>query len=323
MKKYVLLVLLCCGCYSAKDKEESPLVSMQVVDRNGFSETISVKERLAPYQKLDFSEPQPYQKVLRIFDKDENKRSKAILTSYHDNGYLWQYLEGLSGRANGVYREYYPSGKLRIQAYVIEGMADLHEKAQASWVFDGENTVYDEDGHLIAAIYYQRGKLEGDATHYYASGKIKKVIPYRNDEIDGEEIHYDMDGNKSVIATYVKGKREGLSLTYFSPEKLQSEEFFESDFLMKGAYFDSNGARVGEIVNGSGIRCLYKDGYYYIDISSLNGLPDGEVCVFDRKSKPYRFYNIPGATRGRGVGIFFLQKSKGQSYILFFRMTIR
>lgn len=294
MKKYLLLVLICAGCYSTRNENDAPLVSMQVVDRNGFSETISVKERLAPFQRLDFSQPQPYQKVLRIFDKDENKRSKAILTSYHENGYLWQYLEATSGRANGIYREYYPNGTLRIQAHIIEGMADLHEKAQASWIFDEENTIFDESGHLIAEIFYQKGKLEGISKHYYSSGDIKKILPYHNDELDGEEIHYDIQGNKVAIAAYAKGKREGVSQTYFSPEKLQSDEFFENDFLMKGVYFDARGNKIGQVTNGSGIRCLYQDGYCHTSISYLNGLPDGEVCVYDEKHHLINLYNVHG-----------------------------
>jgi hypothetical protein len=44
-------------------------MSMQLVDRNGFAETISTKDRIEKYTKTNFLDPQPFQKVLRVYGK--------------------------------------------------------------------------------------------------------------------------------------------------------------------------------------------------------------------------------------------------------------
>src|SRR3989339_1387660 len=95
-----ILCILLSSCASRSQSSKDPtLVSIQVIDRNGFSETISTKDRLARYETTDFSQPQPYQKVLRVFSKNEEGKNPSIITSYHSNGHLWQYLEISNGRA--------------------------------------------------------------------------------------------------------------------------------------------------------------------------------------------------------------------------------
>ncbi|MDB6080760.1 MAG: hypothetical protein JWO53_32, partial [Chlamydiia bacterium] len=82
--KLVLFILLqavlITGCAShttvqAQKKEASdlfqpitirqPLISVNVIDRNGLSETIGSKDRLKQYENINFLTSQSYQKVLR------------------------------------------------------------------------------------------------------------------------------------------------------------------------------------------------------------------------------------------------------------------
>ena len=58
-----------CDCFACrvckiarKNSKESKLVSLQIIDRNGFQETVSAKERLELYEKTNFLESQPYEK---------------------------------------------------------------------------------------------------------------------------------------------------------------------------------------------------------------------------------------------------------------------
>src|SRR4029079_14760136 len=132
----------------------SPVVSMQLIDRNGFAETISNKERINTYKEVDFLQPQPYQKVLRVFARNAGGQSSSKITSYHENGQIWQYLEVINGRAHGFYREWFANGKMHIEAYLIEGLADIHDLAQKSWVFYGMSRVWDEQGNVVAHIQY-------------------------------------------------------------------------------------------------------------------------------------------------------------------------
>ena len=62
----ILLSLLLVTFIGAKRSQSCkkrllPLTSIHIVDRNGFSETISNKERLNQFQNVNFLSPQPYQ----------------------------------------------------------------------------------------------------------------------------------------------------------------------------------------------------------------------------------------------------------------------
>ena len=67
---YLLIVistfLISCTSKSAQNE----LSCLQIVDRNGLTETISSEEKLIKYKNTNFNESQPYQKVLRIYNKD-------------------------------------------------------------------------------------------------------------------------------------------------------------------------------------------------------------------------------------------------------------
>src|SRR5690348_13934181 len=83
-----------------------PLTSIHLVDRNGLSESISNKNRLNQYLETDFFQPQPYQKILRIYARDSRGNIRAAVHSYYPNENPKQFLEILNGRAHGNYREW-------------------------------------------------------------------------------------------------------------------------------------------------------------------------------------------------------------------------
>ena len=96
--KYILLLsaLLLAGCASrTSTSNPDTIVSIQVIDRNGFTETMSTDERLSQYQKVDFLTPQPFQKVQRVFSRNPEGKTRSAITSYHSNGHIFQYLEVL------------------------------------------------------------------------------------------------------------------------------------------------------------------------------------------------------------------------------------
>src|SRR4051812_32243695 len=151
MKKLLLLLILS-ACASRASQSTDDLVSIQLLDRNGFSETISANDRLITYERMNFLAPQPYQKVVRVYGKASLGKTASKISTYHTNGQPWQYLEIENGRAHGKFLEWHPNGQIKIEAFVIEGTPDISQMAQMTWFFDGVCLVYDEKGPLIAKI---------------------------------------------------------------------------------------------------------------------------------------------------------------------------
>lgn len=283
MRKIILfisLALLCsCASRTPSDKSDS-LVSMQVIDRNGFTETISNKERLSNYKSVDFSTPQPYQKVLRIFGRNPAGQSSSKITSYHDNGHLWQYLEVVDGRAHGIYQEWFPNGRIKIEAHLIEGMADIHDLAQTTWVFEGTSKVWDDQGNPAAEFSYEKGLLHNPAKYFFPNGKLQKLIPYHQGNIHGMLQVFDESGNPLEEIPYVNGEKEGAAVAFWTPGHLMSQEFYEQGRLVDASYYGPDGTILAEIKNGQGKQAQFKEGQLYALVNFSCGIPEGEVELF-------------------------------------------
>ncbi len=288
----LLLLVILCGCASRTAKNENSIASLQILDRNGFSETISAEERLKNYQNIDFLSPQPYQKVLRVFHKTAKETSRSAVTTYHSNGQLWQYLEIENGRAHGLFREWHPNGKLRLEVYVIEGTADINEAAQLGWIFDGESHVWNDEGNLLAKINYTKGSLEGLALHYYPNGKIEKEIPYVKNGMHGTMNTFDEQGLTLEKIHYENGLRQGESIAYWDENALQYQENYDKGLLLEGKYYTETGNLFSEIKGGEGIQALFKNGVLSSTVEFRQGKPEGKIELFAPEGHILSSYHI-------------------------------
>ncbi len=276
-----LILFLLAGCTYSASTTPDQMSSIQILDRNGFSETISLQDRLATYDKTDFMQAQPYQKVVRVYKKAGVGKTISKMTTYHSNGELWQYLEVCNGRAYGDYKEWHPNGQLKISAFVIEGTPDLSEMAQRTWLFDGLSEVFDEQGRKVASIPYSKGVLEGESFHYFPTGQVMKRIPYQKNEIHGTFHEYSQTGECLESTPYLHGEKEGLSTTFWSLEKLKSEELYQNGLLVQAQYFNVNGEVVAEIQNSFGKQAVFQDGFLASLIEYQNGTIEGLIQNFN------------------------------------------
>lgn len=267
-------------------------MSMQIIDRNGFAETISSKDRLIPFENTNFDSAQPYQKVVRVFGKSSSGQQLSKITSYHPNGNLHQYLEVVSGRANGYFREWFPNGTKKIECYVIEGTPDINELAQVSWVFDQTSFVWDEEGTLVAEIHYNKGALEGPSSYYHKNGQLEKTIPYHKNLIDGTLFVYRNDGQLLEQVTYNQGLKEGTALAYRKDNTLLYQEEYNQDKLITGSYFDPQGILITSITDGMGKQALFKNDTLYSLIEYKKGIPEGKVEFFSPPGDLCSYYHI-------------------------------
>ncbi len=279
----LLLTLASCASKTATQKEPE-LASVQIMDRNGFAETVSSKDRLANFKKVDFETPQPYQKVLRVYGKDGTGKTRSVITSYHDNGHIWQSINIIDGRAQGNYSEWHPNGQLKLDAHIIEGIADLTDAAQSSWVFEGESKVLDTEGHLIAQIQYAKGVLDGISYYYFPEGKVFKEVPFIQGQIHGTATIFNKEGTIVEKSTFEKGIKVGESVGFFEEGLCCfKENYNEKGLLLTAAYFDKQGTVIAEIKNGAGFQAIFEEQHLTNLVEYNAGLPDGLLKTFDKE----------------------------------------
>lgn len=260
---------------------KEPLLNINIIDQNEISETISLKERLKSYESVNFLAPQPYKKVLRIFAKDKNGDGHSIITSYHPNGQIKQYLEAKNSRACGTYYEWFSNGKIKIASKVIQGIADIDEKAIATWSFEGTSEAFDEEGHLIAKMHYDKGKLDGAASYFHANGQLAKSENYVKGELDGFVKSYFPAGELAESKFYKLGVLDGESIGYFSPNVLSFKETYQEGLLETGCYYDQNGALLTSVVKGEGRRLEIDENGLWEYQEFKDGVQEGEVSIYD------------------------------------------
>lgn len=270
----------------------SPLASINIVDPNGISETISNEERLKQYDGVNFLCPQPYKKVVRVYKRNELGNIIACITTYHPNGELKQYLEVLNGRAYGEYGAWYENGVRKVQARVIGGPGDLSEGIEKCWLFDGCCYAYSEDGKIEAEIPYCKGKREGVALYYHKNGSLWKEICLSNDQMEGFYTVYFDDGTLFERMEYVNGKKEGPSNRYWLGGATAADEFYEENRLMEGHYYSMQGSLVAEINCGNGFKAIFSKDCLLELHEYRAGVQEGIVQVLGKNGKVVRTYGI-------------------------------
>lgn len=318
----LILVLTSCAGQKTYYADITELSSIHLVDRDGMTEAISNSERLKNFETVNFLSHQPYQKVLRVFERDSNGNIGACITTYHDNGQLRQYLEILNNRAFGSYKEWYPNGILKIDGQIVEGSADIHPGAEKSWLFDGTTQAYDDSGNLEASINYARGSLEGISTYYHPNGTIWKKIPYQNNKITGDLSVYLNTGELFQTVHYENGIRSGTALRYWPGQTTSSEENYVQGKLIAGTYCLPDGSLVSEIKNGEGYRSIFsKDA-----LSELHeyhgGVPLGEVKIFNTSGNISKIYHTKNGVK-HGEELFYFPSAKPKLSISWYEGKIQ
>jgi antitoxin component YwqK of YwqJK toxin-antitoxin module len=295
-----IIFLIFASCSNKTNSEE--LTCLQIIDRNGLSETISSKEELNKYKNYDFNKNQPYQKVLRIYDTND---SKSYLTSYHPNGELYKYLEIKDSRAFGKYMEYYPNGTLKVLATIIGGPSDF--EANDQWIFDGVCKVFSENQSLLSKFNYSKGSLEGDSIYYHPNSKVKKIIPYVNNLINGEVKEYRDDESLLSKKTYKNGIKNDNSTGYWDKDNIAYIEDYVDGKLQSAQYFSKSRIKVASIKNGDGQKAVFNKNKLSTLLEYKNGYQNGLVQNFNENSELTSEYFLNNNEKEGVETIYFLK----------------
>lgn len=309
----LMVLYVCTACTPKLYVERGPemLASINIISRDGFSETINNPERLNQYANVDFLQTQPYEKVLRVYGREPGGNIHAYITTYHPNGQVQQYLEILNNSAFGVYQEWHENGIQKVEAVVIGGTADVGKSAEDSWLFDGISNAWDEEGNLLAKIRYSRGILEGDSLYYHTSGALWKRVPLCHGLIEGTEEIYKKDGQVFQKTEYHRGLKNGSSIRYWDKEKICTEEVYSRGYLTEGRYYNQEGELVSNIEDGNGYRTTFaKEGVCELQ-QFKEGCLDGEVKAFGVDDSLLKLYHVKNGQK-HGIEIEYYASRKGQ-----------
>lgn len=304
---FVFACFFLTGCHSPATR----LSRVFVVDTQGFSQTVTTPTSLERFEKIDFTRPQPYQKVMRTWKSKGKEGDISILTSYYPSGQLMQYLEGQSGRAFGLYKEWHENGHLKVLVRVSGGTFDLGEAAESTWIFDGLSEAFDEDGKKQAEIFYVKGSKEDQANFYYSSGALWQRINYQNNELHGPYTSWYESGAVYQEANYLKDLLDGQCVAWWPNGQKQSQELYKKDKLQEATYWDISGKVVAQVSGAKGERAIFANK----GLAELQTIEAGEVLgwvgYFDEEGQLWHEVNIKNGLKD-GQETFFYPIKEGK-----------
>lgn len=300
---FLLIALFLASC--TPKVEEPKLVSINLIDANNLSETVTNPDRLQKYEEQDFLSCQGYKKVMRIYSRDSAGNMLAYITTYHPNSMPKHYLEVVNGRACGTFKEWYENGQLKVEACLVGGDPDVTDAAEKTWLFDNVSKAYDEGGRLLAEITYSSGALSGLSTYYHPNGRVWKLIPYCQGMIEGVAKVFKDNGDLFQVTEYLRNEPHGASMRYWDCEAIASDECFELGRLITGKYFDIDGTAITEVKEGFGKRVLFGKETVAEIIEIKNGIPEGKVEKYTASGDIFSIYYVKGGLKNGDEKIFF------------------
>jgi len=226
-----------------------------------------------------------------------------VITSYHPNGQIYQYLETKGPYASGAYREWHPSGQKKIEAYVVSGKADLDTASACTWVFDGPSRVWSTSGELEAEMTYDKGRLSGLMTTYYPAGMLKSLERYEDGKRAGKILYFYREGGLCKEETYVDGLRDGTAQIFSKDGGRIALETYANDKLETGLYFSNEGDKISAVEGGHG-TAIYPRSEGGLEIQMIHG---GYVCQVKLEREnglPERSWEMLGGKR-HGKELFY------------------
>lgn len=221
---------------------------------------------------------------------------------------LWEYYYEEGGvkaqtwfdDGNGIYKEYYVSGPLKMEGFNKQGKSD------SLW------TYYFESGEKMAEGYYKKGLKTGPWKYFYKSGEVSAEGGYERGETLGNWIYYYPDGSKSAEGLQKSGQKDGYwKMFYQTGETKGVGEFDEGTGVYKEYYISGNLKVVGQFKED------YNDGkwIYYDEEGNIEGIAHFE----GRGEGNYEGYYLNGNLKmkgrlieGRRVGEWTLYKKNGE-----------
>jgi antitoxin component YwqK of YwqJK toxin-antitoxin module len=287
------------------------LSSIQIEDKNGIHETVSIKQRLKSFDQINFLAPQPYEKVIRIYKRKGDEAHLSKITSYHPNGHIHEYLEAKNGRAFGEFRSWHEKGTLSMVAHVIEGAGDLSPDAKTTWVFDGVAKVFDDQENVIALISYEKGKLQGTATYFYPTGTVKQTIPYEKDRKEGLVESFNDKGQKVGQEFYHLDQKEGDAFLIEIGGNSYKESYKRGK-LIEGEYLSKEGSIIAEIHEGFGMRAIFADGLLKRKEQYEAGVQNGAIEIFSPEGDLLSRYHVKEGMKHGEEQLFYPKTSKNK-----------
>lgn len=165
------------------------------------------------------------------------------------------HVEGLI--PDGLVREYYPSGRIKLEKTFSGNREDgpyrafySNGKPEYDGVFknghyDGVCREYYESGQVASVMMYHEGQLDGSWIDYFPSGAVKAERHFKQGKWHGVSTIFDEDGNTIESMNYAAGELLfGTRKEYYPGGVLKYRDSYRNGIKINRQAFDENGTLI-------------------------------------------------------------------------------
>jgi antitoxin component YwqK of YwqJK toxin-antitoxin module len=190
-----------------------------------------------------------------IFRIHSGRIPDGLWRQFYDSGKIRREFSVREGQLNGVCKVYFESGKLEREGTFVDGREN------------GESRLYYPSGNIRGVSAYRNGRKHGPTRLYYESGSLHSEMAFREGEPHGEQKVFYESGATEARVHFERGVKQG-----------PIRKFYESGQLkLEGEYVD--GALEGEVIayyeSGRVKKRQYFDGGRVVQETAL--VPQGRV----------------------------------------------
>ncbi len=136
---------------------------------------------------------------------------------YQDAGLKVVYSFDADSVRDGIWKSFYPSGKLFEEGRYLKG------------VKDGKETAFFESGAKKAITLYNKGNLHGVRKTFYKSGAKFSEVNYRNNVREDWAVSWYETGKPKASYYFSQGKKDSVHTRWFADGKLAVQFRFSND----------------------------------------------------------------------------------------------
>ncbi len=231
----------------------------------------------AMYEKGRLREINFYDKKGNNIYNTTTRRGAADITFYSPQGIKTsQGYFNKEGYKDGLFTEYYASGKISSQVNYKEGQAD------------GAGTTFYNNGRKQRETTYSNGDEDGYAKGYFYNGKLS----YEGWIVDGSKqqqmLYYNNLGDITQKAYYLDDQQNGYT-EYYYPGNVKDYEYkYKNGWLQEITQFDSTGKEIS--------KCVLENGSGTLNYKHYNGSP-AATCRYEHYllTGPYKIFFFDGS----------------------------
>ena len=144
---------------------------------------------------------------------------EGLFENYYESGKLKSRAHLKDGKGNGLFSEYYENGQLKKRVNTKDGK------------IIGPVEYFHENGQLKSKVNTKDGKSDGLYEEYFETGQLKLQENYKNGLGDGPIFEYYKSGQIRWKGFYKKNKKDGLFLEYYENGELKGEVTYKNGEL--------------------------------------------------------------------------------------------